>query len=177
MQKRLPCFRLLDAVFVAGLFLGSGALPALAQPPAGDLIRRIHPSAVTEFRVAWSLAGAGAARTESVVLVSFGADGRLYAKAQPPDNQHHRSAVRIHSGIAAVFHSHPNNCAPRPSPQDRRLADRLQVPIGTLTRQGLFVYDPTTRRTTVLMRRLDWLTETNWSILRSKARTNFPDAD
>lgn len=176
MQKRTSCFRLANALLLGGLLMGIGVFPTLAQPSAEDLIRRLHPSAAAEFRVAWAWSHAGAARTESVVLVSLGADGRLYAKAHPSGNQHHRSIVSIHSGVGAIFHSHPNSCDPTPSLRDRRLADRLKIPIGTLTRRGLFVYDPATRRTTLLMRRLEWLDADRWSAVGMKTATKLTDA-
>ncbi len=147
-------------------FIEDGARTQKNGPPA----KATHPEVGRQKSLPTDQTGGAGS-----VVVSFGADGRFYAKAQPPGNQHYRSAIRFHSGVAAVFHSHPSSCDPRPSLQDRRLADRLQVPIGTLTRQGLFVYDPTTRNTTKLMRRLEWLDEAHWDVLRSKAPANFAD--
>jgi hypothetical protein len=57
----------------------------------------------------------------------------------------------------AIVHTHPNGTDPRPGEQDKRVADKYCVPNFTLTRTGMYVYDPATKRTSKVFNGLDWL--------------------
>ena len=144
------------------LLLSGGGFPSHAQQAPIELIQRMDAAAVREFERAGTLAHGGTVDMEVVVLVVRAANGTYTARVQPLSNHHKRGSFRFHSGVAAVFHTHPNSCHTQPSRSDRKLADRIRVPIATMTRRGLFVYDPMTRKTTKLMPRLEWLDAANW---------------
>ena len=152
---------------LTGLFLlCGGGFPSHAQQAPIELIQRMDAAAVRQFERAWTLTHGGTVDKEVVVLVFRVANGTYTASVQPLSNHHKRGSFRFHSGVAAVFHTHPNNCHAQPSRSDRKLADRIRVPIATMTRRGLFVYDPATGKTTKLMPRLDWLDAANWGVGR-----------
>lgn len=56
-----------------------------------------------------------------------------------------------------MVHTHPNRCNARPSAHDRALGDRFQVAILTLTNRGMFMYDPATKKITLIKDGLKWL--------------------
>ena len=153
------------------LLLSGGGFPSHAQQAPIELIQRIDRTAVGQFERAWTLAHGGTVDMELVVLVIRAANGTYTARVQPLSNHHKRGSFRFHSGVAAVFHTHPNSCHAQPSRFDRKLADRIRVPIATMTRRGLFVYDPVTRKTAKLMPRLEWLDAANWGVGGELANT------
>ena len=65
--------------------------------------------------------------------------------------------------IIAVVHTHPNGYDPKPTGKDLLLADRFRIPIFTLTQRGMYVYDPETRKISVVQDGLDWLAASKWN--------------
>ena len=51
-------------------------------------------------------------------------------------------------GTIAVAHTHPNSADPQPSDGDRRNANKVNLPFYTVTRKGIYKYDPATGQTT-----------------------------
>lgn len=145
------------------LLLSADSL-TMARDRRTELVTRMNPAAAVTFRKAWMMVHGGNSHAEIVVLIVNSPEGAYQAIVQTYTNQHHRFAFPFRPDVVAVFHSHPSCIAPEPSNSDRILADRIQVPIATMTRDGLFVYDPTTRTTELIMRRLDWLKTNHWGV-------------
>jgi hypothetical protein len=84
-------------------------------------------------------------------------DGSYVARCQGYTNQRYRFTFAWDTGAKAIIHVHPNNRDPWPEDSDMRLADKLNVPIFTITISGMFAYDPTTRERVKVRDLLDWL--------------------
>lgn len=126
-------------------------------------VSRIHESVAREFKKAWSISKSGTVRQEGVVLIFRMKDGYYEARSQGATNQDKSFTFKWHPAIVAIVHTHPNNSNPRPSGPDQRVADRYGVPIFTITTNGMYVYDPATRKTSKVMNGLDWLDSANWT--------------
>ena len=46
--------------------------------------------------------------------------------------------------------------------EDLRTADRFGIPVLTITRRGMHVYDPDTKKISLVREGLDWLDSTKW---------------
>jgi hypothetical protein len=142
--------------------------PALAQskggPDAGKtaaILARIDGSVVREFGRAWHLSGNG--RVETLVLISWQSDGSLAAQAQPCSAAGTFCRFPLTSRVVAIAHTHPESGDERPSNDDVALADRFGLPVFTLTRRGMYVYDPDTKKVRELQVNLDWLNPAKWA--------------
>jgi hypothetical protein len=117
---------------------------------------------VPELKRAWIMAHSGASAAEEAVVVTKTPDGGYQAAVQPHSNLHGSARFVLPPEAVAVFHTHSDRVLPQPSKGDRELADRMGVPVLTLSRQGLFLYDPEGRTTWKLMERLNWLRVEAW---------------
>src|SRR5437868_6804393 len=108
-----------------------------------------------------ALSGAGYDKTEALVLLYRTRDGSISAKSVGRSGQYRRFTFQWTSTIIAVVHTHPNG-DPRPLGEDLRLADRFSIPVFTLTKRGMYVYDPDTRKISLIQEGLDWLDSTKW---------------
>ena len=78
-------------------------------------------------------------------------------RSQGISNEYHMFTFKWSFNAVAIVHTHPNGTDPRPGEQDKRVADKYCVPNFTLTRTGMYVYDPATKRTSKVFNGLDWL--------------------
>jgi proteasome lid subunit RPN8/RPN11 len=118
---------------------------------------------IREFNRAWQLAHDGLGNQEGVVLIFRSESGRYSAESPGFSNGYKRATFPWNPAALAIIHTHPNSCDPRPSEQDRRVADKYGVPIFTLTISGMYMYDPLTHKTHKVLNGLDWLDPTNLS--------------
>jgi RHS repeat-associated protein len=73
----------------------------------------------------------------------------------PPTGESEQLTFRgdVPSNTVGQAHTHPVRCpnaraqGPRPSPDDRKLADRKNIPVCTITANGVFCYDPGRKKT------------------------------
>ena len=128
----------------------------------GFIISKIDAAAAEEFRKAWEASGNGFTRLEALVLVYKADDGSISARWQGKTNERDRVTFGWTADILAVVHTHPNDDDPKPSGADLRLADRFRVPVFTITQGGMFVYDPETRKISMVQNRLDWRKSSKW---------------
>ena len=131
------------------------------KPPGFELVR-VDKKLVDEFQKAWLLARNGTANREAVVLVFRATDGRYRGRTLPITNEGLQLSFNWDPAAIAIVHTHPNHCDPAPAKADRQLSDRLRVPVITITRSGMFVYDPATRKTSKVQNGLDWLNSSNF---------------
>lgn len=120
-------------------------------------LSRIDASVVRQFSMAWQCSGLGMSAREGLVLVSRKADGSYLPGFQGCSNEFTQVSFRWRQDIIAIIHTHRNADDAKPSPQDELVADRFGVPIFTITRRGMFVYYPSTKKTAKVMNGLDWL--------------------
>lgn len=117
---------------------------------------------VEEFRRAWTRAGAGTVASECVVLILRMANGGYSARSMGFSNEYKAFTFPWHPATIAIIHTHPNKSSARPLDQDVSVADKYGVPIFTITNRGMYVYDPSTRKTSKVKEGLDWLDPYKW---------------
>lgn len=127
------------------------------------VISRFDRKMIEEFNRAWMRAGDGTAVNESVVLILRMAGGGYAARSLATTNQNRAFTFGWHPATVAIVHTHPNGSDPRPQGEDINVADKYRVPIFTLTSRGMFVYDPSTKTTSLVKQNLDWLDPSKWT--------------
>jgi hypothetical protein len=129
--------------------------------PANSTCNNID-NVIKELDTAWRMSGDGANDREAVVLIFRMPDGSYTGRLQRFTNEFNELTFRWDPAAVAIVHTHPNSCSPRPSEQDRRVADKWGVPNYTITIKGMYVYDPATKKTSKVLNRLDWLNLSKW---------------
>lgn len=127
------------------------------------VISRFDRKMIEEFNRAWIRAGDGFAANESVVLILRMVGGGYSARSLGTTNQNRAFTFGWHPATVAIVHTHPNGSDPRPQGEDINVADKYRVPVFTITSRGMFVYDPSTKTTSLVKRNLDWLDPSKWT--------------
>jgi hypothetical protein len=119
------------------------------------------PQIVAAIRKIWVQSALGKYGIES----SFRLDG-----GQPPfkvvltpgTHQYRSQAISVIAGVTfAIFHVHTTRAEPYPSPADRAIADRHKVRVYTIHTDGLYEYDPITRKTVKVRDGIGWMTRSS----------------
>jgi len=131
--------------------------PSSRMTHRSDVLRKADDGLIKEFEKAWRISQDGTSGREGVVLIFRMGDGSYTARSLGFTNQYQRFTFKWNPAALAIVHTHPESCDPKPSEQDRRIADQLGVPNFTISIYGMYVYDPATRKTNKVMNRLDWL--------------------
>ncbi|MCP5115231.1 MAG: hypothetical protein GY953_30735 [bacterium] len=153
------------AVLTAGAALA--AAPYNGRPSRESFnIWKLDRGAVQTFRQAWETAGLGNRDLEALVLVMEDPTGGHEASYRGASRLYRAARFTWDPRTVAIFHTHPNRSTEKPSTRDRALADRMRVPIFTLTNRGLWGYDPATRKTSLVMDGIRWLYPKNWEKAR-----------
>lgn len=167
-QRRSTVSILLSAFF-ALTFLSHG-VSSLAQTKSRSygektafIISKIDDAVAREFQEAWRASRNGSDGSEGLVLVYPTRDGSILARSQGKSQEQKHFTFSWAVNIIAVVHTHPNDVDPRPLEADLRLADRFGVPVFTITRRGMYVYDPDTKKISILQEGLDWLESAKWN--------------
>lgn len=126
-------------------------------------ISKFDNGIVKAFEKAWERSGNGTSSFEGVVLVLRMADGSFSGRDMGATNEFRRFTFAWHPAAIAIVHTHPNAADPRPCGDDIVASDKYGVPIFTITNRGMYVYDPGTRKTSKVMKDLDWLDQASWS--------------
>ena len=160
----IPLLNLLAFTFVEAHQTASAI--ADSDPPetrsAFDL-SKIDEGVVTEFEKAWRYAHFGRAYVEALVLIFKNSDGSYRARVLAPNNEFNRMTFKWDADAIAIVHTHPTRCGPRPTTTDTQVADRYRVPIFTITSDGMYMYDPQTKKITKVRDNLDWLKPSKWN--------------
>ena len=135
----------------------------VARAPRRFELSRVTTDVVKEFEKAWTISNNGTSGKEGLVLLFQAFDGGYAARLQRKTNELRQVTFTWVPNAIAVVHTHPNRNDPKPSNNDIQLADRLKVPIATLTLHGMYVYEPATKRTTLVFDGLDWLDSSKWA--------------
>ena len=125
-------------------------------------ISKIDKQMVEAFGKAWRRSGNGTSPQEGLVLILQMADGGYSAREMGSTNEDRQFTFSWHPATIAIVHTHPNSSDPKPQYEDIAVADKYHVPIFTITRRGMYVYDPGTRKLNKVMENLDWLDVSNW---------------
>lgn len=127
------------------------------------IVSKINDPVVSEFQKAWLLSGNGYDKTEALVLLYRMRDGSISARSLGRSGQYRRFSFAWTQAIIAIAHTHPNGDDPRPLGEDLRSADKLGIPVFTITRRGMYVYDPDTKKISMVRDGLDWLESAKWN--------------
>lgn len=130
---------------------------------ADYVISKVDSGIVKAFERAWQRSALGTSSLEGVVLILRMADGSFSGKDMGSSNEYKSFTFPWHPAAIAIVHTHPNTSDPQPCDADLVAADKHNVPIFTITRRGMFVYDPVTRKISKVMNNLDWLDPSRWS--------------
>ena len=166
-MKRTNIFRSIALSFTVACSTAAQTLieavktETVRRTPAFELVR-VDKKLVDEFQKAWMESKNGTSNREAVVLVFRSVAGSYTGRVLPITNEQTQLTFRMDPAAIAVVHTHPNHCDPAPSRDDRQLADRLRVPVITITKSGMFVYDPAAKRTRKVQNGLDWLNSSNF---------------
>ena len=126
------------------------------------LLSKVDEGLIRQFNHAWSVAKAGFDTTEGVVVIYLMRDGRYKGRSPGTTNEFEQASFKWDPATIAIVHTHPNSINARPSLVDQELAERVEIPVFTITNRGMYVYNPTTRETTQVMAALDWLDLSKW---------------
>jgi hypothetical protein len=114
-------------------------------------------NAVREFVRAWNISGQGTTGREGVVLIYRMDDGSYTGELQRFTNEYGKATFAWKPGIVAIVHTHPNKADPKPADQDKFVAEKYGIPNFTITIDGMYLYDPATKKTIKVLNGLDWL--------------------
>ncbi len=128
-----------------------------------EFLRNIDRGVIKEFDKAWRVSGDGTNGREGLVLIFRMTDGSYTGRSQGSTGEYQKFTFKWIFNAVAIVHTHPNGIDPRPSPQDRRVAEKYDVPIFTITISGMYVYNPATKITSKVMDGLDWLNLSKWT--------------
>jgi hypothetical protein len=127
------------------------------------LVGKIDDAVVEEFKKAWRVSLAGSGEIEGLVLLYRKPDGTITARSQGQTNQRRRFTVNWTPDVIAIVHTHPNGSMAQPEGADLEIADRLSIPVFTITNRGMYVYDPGTKRISKVQDGMDWLDAAKWN--------------
>ena len=168
---RKKCASILSILVSASvtIALASSVGEALAKAKArsyktmtATVIARINESAVEEFIKAWKVSRCGIGEIEGAVLLYQMTDGSISARSQGQTNQRRRFTMVCDPDVIAIVHTHPNKCNAQPEGGDLEIAERLRIPVFTITNRGMYVYDPGSRKMSKVQDGLNWLDPAKW---------------
>jgi hypothetical protein len=126
------------------------------------VLSKIDRGVVDELEKSWASVQYGHSNIESVILILRTETG-YQARRQKLTYEFKKCTFPWHPATVAVIHTHPNDAPPRPQPDDIKVANTFHVPMFTITLNGMFVYDPETRKISKVMDGLDWLDASKWN--------------
>jgi hypothetical protein len=135
------------------------------------VLSKFDDSVINKFHEAWQRTGNGTTTNESVVLILRMADGTYSARSQGVTNEYNSFTFNWHPATVAIVHTHPNKSNPKPQQTDIEAANRLGVLMFTITSRGMYLYDPSTKRTTKIQDGLNWLEPSSWAKVRAALKT------
>jgi hypothetical protein len=128
-----------------------------------SIVSKIDYAVAREFQEAWHVSRNGSDGFEGLVLVYARHDGSIMARSQGRSDEQKHFTFGWTTNIIAVVHTHPNGVDPKPAGEDLRLADRFGVPVFTITQRGMYVYDPESKKISMVQAGLDWLELSKWN--------------
>ena len=122
----------------------------------------INEATIKEFKKAWEVSGNGNWKVEGLVLLYGNSDGSYRAASLGTTNQDRKFTFTWSPDIIAIVHTHPNDRDRKPHDADKQIADKLGVPIFTITDRGMYMYDPKIKETIKVKDGLAWLDSSAW---------------
>ncbi|HKP87648.1 MAG TPA: hypothetical protein VJZ26_16225 [Blastocatellia bacterium] len=134
------------------------------------IMSKFDADAIEKFGEAWKSTGNGTTSKERVILILRMADGSYGARLQRITNEYKSCAFSWHPATVAVVHTHPNNSDPKPQGADIQIADKYGVLMFTITARGMYLYDPSAKKTTKVQEGLDWLNSASWEKVKAQLK-------
>jgi hypothetical protein len=116
-----------------------------------------NPKVIDAMKTAWIQARCGNTNFEAAFRLDGSAADFRVVGAIPSHLFMEQEMPFIRGRTFAFFHVHPTQADPAPSQNDRALADKYRVKMFTIHRFGLYLYDPATRKTTLLRSGAKWM--------------------
>src|SRR5215467_5799028 len=126
------------------------------------LLNRVDDDMINQFKKAWAVSKAGFDSCEGLVVVFLLQDGRYVGRSPGSTNEYEQVTFKFDPATIAIVHTHPNFINPRPSRIDQLAAEKLGIPVFTITSRGMYVYNPITMQTTRVMADQDWMDPSKW---------------
>lgn len=105
----------------------------------------------------WNRVSRGHLPTESVIIV-YRTTGGWGARLLPETQEKNQFTFEANKGVVrAIIHTHPVSRTKEPAGGDLDVAKELGVPIFTIHRAGLYVYDPKLRKTELVSEGVRWV--------------------
>lgn len=125
----------------------SNVVPDISAKPAPmDWVN--EPKVQAAMAAAWQKANNGTGPNDSEAGFSITGTMKGYGILPHPNtNQHGAITVPLQSNTAAEIHVHPLKSKPEPSDNDMKIADQHKIPVYTIHQNGVFKYDPATKKT------------------------------
>ena len=146
-----------------GSHIATNQAQAIKRSRASFVVSRIDEQVVREFERAWDKSDHGILLHEALVLIFRMPDDSIRAVPAGHTNEANRFTFQWSQAIIAIVHTHPNKSNPEPQGPDLLIADKFGVPMFTIARSGMYLYDPLTRKITKVQDGLDWLKLTSWA--------------
>lgn len=127
------------------------------------MLNKVDEDLINQFRKAWATSKAGFDSREGLVIVFLMQDGRYVGRSPGATNEFEQVSFKWDPASIALVHTHPNSINAMPSGIDQLTAERLGIPVFTITNRGMYVYNPTTMKTTRVMKDLDWIEPSKWA--------------
>lgn len=137
--------------------------PGYHAMPSTRTCTTIAKSTVKELEKAWHYSGNGTTGHEGVVLMFRMGDGSYLGKIQRYTSEYKCASFIWSPAAQAIVHTHPNDSDPEPSQQDKLIANKYGVPNFTISKRGMYVYNPQTKTTYKVLNDLEWLDPVNLS--------------
>ena len=161
----IPVLNLMSLVAVRAFPMPNANQIDETAPTSSSIdLSKINQQVTTEFLKAWNSSHNGVDKVEAVVLIFSRADGSYFAAALAQTNESNKLRFKWDPAAIAIAHTHPTTLDPKPSIEDKRIADKLGVPIFTMSRWGMYMYDPVTKQIRKVQNNLDWLDPSRWSL-------------
>jgi hypothetical protein len=158
----IPVLKLLALVVVANTAVSTAAVRDPRETQDEFDFSKINEGVTKEFLKAWNYSHNGVDKIEAVVLIYRKIDGSYFANALGRTNETEKFRFKWDPAAIAIAHTHPTSIDPKPSRGDMELSDRLHIPIFTMTQSGMYMYNPSVKRTIKIKEGLDWLDPFRW---------------
>lgn len=125
-------------------------------------LSKIDESITKEFMKAWNRSHNGIDSIEAGIYIFRNVDGSYRCIEMRYTNEPGGITTTMDPAAIALVHTHPTRLDPKPSDADIRVADKYCVPIFTITSWGMYMYDPKTKKITLIQHNLEWLSASKW---------------
>ena len=115
-----------------------------------------QPDIIASMSKAWMQSSNGTSGVEAGFTLQ-GSAAQYTITENAFTNESSKQTIILPNGNFALFHTHPHSGDPQPSGQDMTVANQHNLQMYTITKSGLYQYDPSSKRTIQLTDQLNFL--------------------